>query len=127
MFEELFTGLTVRAVTQRLVTHLLLDLPLPPPVLVDFGVDSATHYRALKDVLFTDDEQALPDPDGDEQVTVDQATEGLRQRILELDAALGNGPLLNALVKKYAPQYSDRVRFCTSMDIITGRAEPEER
>ena len=50
----------------------------------------------------------------------------LRQRIVELDAAIGNGTMLNALVKKYAPQYAATVQFCTSMDVITGRAEPSE-
>lgn len=127
MFDELFADLILRPVTQRLVTHLLLDLALPPSVLVDFGVDSESHYRALKEVLFVDDERGLTNPDEDEQVTIVRATQALRQRILELDAALGHGPRLNALVKKYAPHYSERVQFCTSMDIITGRVTSSKR
>lgn len=127
MFDELFTGLTIRPVTQGLVTRLLLDLPLTPAALVDFGVDSATHYRALKAVLSSEEEGDLPVSDEEDETLDTRATETLRQRIVELDAAIGNGILLNALVKKYAPAYADRVKFCTSMDVITDRAEPTEQ
>lgn len=127
MFDELFTGLAIRPVTQGLVTRLLLDLPLTPAALVDFGVDSATHYRALKAVLSSEEEGDLPASDEEDETLDTRATETLRQRIVELDAAIGNGILLNALVKKYAPAYANRVKFCTSMDVITGRAEPSEQ
>jgi len=36
---------------------------------------------------------------------------------VELDQAFGNGPKLTALVKKYAPEYSDLI-FKTSWDEI---------
>jgi hypothetical protein len=124
MFDELFTGLTIRPLTKKLVTHVLLDIALTPAMTVDFGVDSDDHYRALKEILFVDDDQELSDPDEDEEQAIAQATEHLRQRIVALDAALGNGQMLNALVNQYAPQYVGRVHFCTSMDVITGRAKP---
>jgi hypothetical protein len=123
MFDEFFAGLAIRPLTQKLISQLLLDLPLTPAMLVDFGVDSENHYRALKEVLSVEEEGH---PDQDERVIAAQATERLRQRIVELNAAIGNGTMLNALVKKYAPQYTNTVQFCTSMDVITGRTEPSE-
>lgn len=126
MFDEVFTSLTIRPLTQQLVTRLLFDMALTPAMIVDFGVESDAHYRALKEVLFGEGEQEFPDQDEEESSKDDRALPILRERILALDAAIGNGEMLNALVKQYAPQYAERVQFCTSMDSISGRTKPLE-
>jgi hypothetical protein len=50
-----------------------------------------------------------------------QTLEDLRQRILELDAASGNGSMLDALVRQYAPEYAGQVHFQTAWDVLYGR------
>jgi len=117
--EPFLAELKIRPVTRNLVAALLLDLPLDPPALCDFGVDTANHYRALKAVLFED-----PALDGD-NVDNQTAYAIFCERVKALDAAYGNGPRLNALVRKHAPQYAQRVRFSTSWDEILGRSEDE--
>jgi hypothetical protein len=103
MMQTWIATLPVRPVTKRLIQCFVLDLPLPTAVMVDFGVDSLDHYRALKAVLFSDDVA--------ETLSDEAADAALRQRIEALDKALGNGAKLNALVQTYAPQYADRVEF----------------
>lgn len=51
--KDLFQGLAIKPLTRRLVNHLLLDQPLEPILIVDFGVESADHYRALKPPYLT--------------------------------------------------------------------------
>lgn len=123
MMDSWIDTLPIRSVTKQLVNRIMLDLSLPSPVLVDFGVDSDNHYQALKLVLLND--YALPEPETDEDdaVSYEGTMQMLRQRVLELDAAYGNGAMLNALAKKYAPQYAKIVHFQTSWDVIYGRAE----
>jgi hypothetical protein len=97
----------------------MLDLPLTPAALTDFGVETANHYRALKEVLFggpASDEESLDD---------DEALLELCERVEALDKAYGNGRMLNALVRKYAPAYAAVVDFHTSWDEIFGRTEEE--
>lgn len=106
--DPFFEGLEIRPVTRRLVECIFWDLPLPPPVIVDFCVDTANHYRALKEVLFIEAE--ADDTEGEDGVF----SEELRKRILALEDALGSGPKLNTLIKRFAPQYADRVHFQTS-------------
>jgi hypothetical protein len=72
-------------------------------------VDSTLHYRALQHIIFN-----APNPDD------------WRERIVALDAALGNGAMLNALVKRYAYQYAGQVHFQTSWDVLYGRATEEQ-
>jgi hypothetical protein len=115
--------LPIRPVTKQLVNRLLLDLPLPTPVIVDFGVDSEQHYRALKEVLSIEDERDPLNPDEEEAAVDAKTIQRLCQRIVELDEVLGNGTLLNALVRRYAPQYAESVHFQTSWDVISGRAD----
>ncbi|MFN8495571.1 MAG: hypothetical protein U0350_48710 [Caldilineaceae bacterium] len=122
--EALVRDLHVRPTTQRLVMHLILDLPLTPAVITDFGATSANHYRALKDILLNDSEDAGDAHPEDEQANA-QGLRALRERICELDQALGNGAQLNALVRKYAPAYADRVSFWTSWDELYGRTPDE--
>lgn len=95
--------LPIRPVTKRLVQCVLLDVPLPAPVVIDFGLDTPNHYRALKEVLFGDGVETHQTPE--------QVDSALRQRIIALDEALGDGPKLTALVRTYAPQYAERVQF----------------
>lgn len=123
MMDSWIDTLPIRSVTKQLVNRIMLDLSLPSPVLVDFGVDSDNHYQALKLVLLND--YALPEPETDEDdaVSYEGTMQTLRQRVLELDAAYGNGAMLNALVKKYAPQYAKIVHFQTSWDVIYSRAD----
>jgi hypothetical protein len=125
LFDPLFQGLSIRPVTRHLVENLILDLPLEVPQLVDFGVDSANHYRALKEILFIEAEADEAESDS----TV--VREELRKRILALDEALGSDPKLNALVRRYAPQYADRVHFHplpTSWDELDACTdEPQEK
>jgi len=103
--------LPIRPVTKRLVEHCLLDLPLSAPAVIDFGLDTPNHYRALRAVLFGDD---VDEPQADE--AVDSA---LRQRIIALDEVLGNGPKLDALVRTCAPQYAKLVQFRTPRTFIS--------
>ena len=93
MTQHLTTGLNIRPLTKRLVDQLCLDLPLPLPVVTDFGVDTADHYRALRAILLNDPKQEDFDPDDQEQVNRE-----LRKRIVELDQAYGNGAKLNTSI-----------------------------
>lgn len=124
LVESFVRALPVRPTTQRLVTHLILDLPLTPAVMTDFGVTSDNHYRALKDVLLNDSEDAVDADAEDEQVSA-HVLQVLQQRIRELDQALGNGRQLNTLVRKYAPAYAGHVSFWTSWDELYGRTPDE--
>ena len=111
-------GLAIRPLTQHFVSRLLWDLPLTPPQLVDFGIDSKDHYRALRAALINDN------PNGEVQ-DQDGYKRELRKRVIELDKAYGNGPKLTALVKKYAPEYG-AVVFTTSWDVLAGRIIEEK-
>jgi hypothetical protein len=104
--------------------HLLLDLPVTPPLAGDFGIRSADHYRALKTALFAaqeDIEAAVEDADGAEAASLS----GLRKRILALDAAYGQGARLTAFVREYAPLYAERVSFRTVWDALFGRSDAD--
>jgi hypothetical protein len=122
--DTLFEELKIRPMTRHMAISLFFDLPLTPAALNDFGVDTANHYRALNEVLFggsASDEESVDDH---------KAYQALCERVKELDQALGNGSMLNALVRKYAPAYAQVVHFHTSWDEIFGRTEeeaPEER
>jgi hypothetical protein len=109
-------NLEIRPLTRRLVEHLLWDLPLSVPELVDFSVASPDHFRALVAVLKFDDD----DEDAD------RALDELQRRIVELDKAYGNSRMLNALIQKYAPEYAQVVKFTpTPWDEIFGRTEDD--
>jgi hypothetical protein len=121
--DSFFEGLKIRPATQHLVEALLLDVPLSPTGTVDFGVASAPHYRALREVLYIPMEEV---DDEHDLVASANVQNELRQRIVELDQALGNGAAINALVKRYAPQYAGRVTFQTSWDVLYGRTTEEQ-
>ena len=104
--------LPIHDVTKQLVMYYLLDMPVPETVKGEFGIDTLMHYRALRAVLF-----------GEDAYTPDEAQKTLHRRILEVEAALGNGPMLNALVKRYAPQYAEGVYFQTAWDALWGRTD----
>ncbi len=106
---------SIRPATRRLVGNLTLDLPMDPPLITDFGIDSDNHYRALRAVLFNEPHEEIPE----------EAEEAVSTRMQFLDDAHGNGPRLNALVKLYAPEYADHVKFETSWDVIDGRTGDE--
>ncbi len=122
--DTLFEALKINAMTRHMAISLFFDLPLAPPELRDFGIDTANHYRALKEVLYggaTSDEESVDDYKEDQE---------LCERVKALDQAFGNGSMLNALVRKYAPAYAQVVHFHTPCDELFGRTEeesPEER
>lgn len=102
-----FGGIYVWPKTKRLVEKLFLDLPLGVPDIVDFGVDTPNHYRALRAVL---DSPAL------EGLTDEESVAKCAEIISELDRACCNGPALTALVEKYAPEWAGKITFKTSWD-----------
>ena len=93
---HIFAHTQVRPMIIRLIGCLMLDLPLTPATIVDFGVDTPDHYRALQAVVTTPE--------------VDLVDLGK-----ELDRALGKGEAISAIVKKYAPEYGS-VTFHTDWD-----------
>ncbi len=102
--------LNIHPITKRLVNRIMLDLPLAPPHIVDFGVGTPDHYRALRAVLINDGALTM-------ESSKNEVLRELNKRIVELDQAYGNGSKLMTLVKKYAPEYADLL-FRTSWDEI---------
>ena len=98
---------TVRPMTRTLIRKLVLDAPLSPAELTDFGVDSPNHYRALRQALETGME------------ATDMATFAQ-----ELDKGLGDGPALTALVQRYVPGCG--VTFTTVWDTLSEFSESGE-
>lgn len=93
----------IRPVTQRLLSSIFFGESLTPATRVDFGIDSSDHYEALAEAVRSD------------AITIQQ-----------LDDALGNGPMLTALVNE-AQCNPGNVVFETSWDVIYGRTqEPRE-
>ena len=88
-----------RPTTRHLVTSILLDAWPNHAAVVDFGIDSQKHYEALY----------FPIREGEITPKV-------------LDAALGDGPKLTALVREAASNPHKDVEFHTSWDLILGRA-----
>src|SRR4051794_38979088 len=85
--EYIFSELQIKPVTRGLIQHLWWDLPLSIPELVDFGVETSDHYRALRAVLRYDAEE----PDEEEsEVASAKVLAALQQRILALDDAYGD-------------------------------------
>jgi hypothetical protein len=78
----------IRLVTINLISNLLLDQPLSPAQITNFGVKSPSHYAALREML-----ENLP------METVAHL----------LDEALGDGEKLTTLVREHAPYYTDVV------------------
>lgn len=112
----LLADLKIRPVTKHLVERLCEDRPLTPASIVDFGVDTGDHYAALYN-LFRG--QVAVEAGQGNKSALDQ----LRKRAVELDQACGNGSLLNALVRKYSPEFVEVVHFHTSWDEIFGMSE----
>ncbi len=113
--ETLFEELKLRPMMRHMAISLFFDLPLTPAALNDFGVDTANHYRALKEVLFGGPASA------EESVDDYKEYQALCERVKKLNQACGNGPMLNALVGKYASAYAQVVHFHTPWDEIFGR------
>jgi len=90
--------LSVRPTTRSLVTSILMDAWPNPATIVDFGIDSQKHYEALY----------FPIREAEIMPKV-------------LDAALGDGPKLTALVRDAASNPHQDVEFHTSWDLILGR------
>lgn len=114
----LLDGLKIRPVTKHLVELLYEDRPLSPACIVDFGVDSSDHYYALRNMVGGG--LGIAAIDGDRA-----AIKELRKRIMQLDDACGNGFRLNALVRRYVPEFAQVVHFYTSWDAIYGRADEQ--
>lgn len=114
--DHFFETVPVRPMTKCLVENLLLEMPLSPAQTVDFGVDTQAHYRTLQMMVLNALGKATRN---------DFTLAALRQVMIELDQALGNGPKLNALVKQYMPTYAPSVHFHTSWDKIYGRSDEQ--
>jgi hypothetical protein len=89
---------SVRPTTRHLVTSILLDSWPSHATVVDFGIDSQKHYEALYYPIRQS--EIMP---------------------LALDAALGDGPKLTAMVRDAASNPHKDVEFHTSWDLILGR------
>jgi hypothetical protein len=121
--QDRLNGLEIKPLTQDLIDRLLLDRPLEPAIIVDFGVESAAHYRALKAALSNDDTDVVNDDEAEGYAEEHRQRTALRTRIVELDAACGNATKLNAFIQRHAPEYAEIVYFTpTSWDYIEGRA-----
>ena len=90
----------MRPLAPKMLDALLMDAPLSPALRIDFGVDSMDHHRALQ------------------QAARDGATAE------ELDAALGSGPRLAALIRHRAPQW-DHLNWVTAWDDMGPPPEEE--
>jgi hypothetical protein len=90
--------LSVRPTTRNLVTSILMDAWPNHAAVVDFGIDSRKHYEAL--CFPIREAEIMPKA---------------------LDAALGDGPKLTALVRDAASNPHMDVEFHTSWDLILGR------
>lgn len=89
---------SVRPTTRHLVTSILFDAWPSHASAVDFGIDSQKHYEALY----------FPIREG--EITPET-----------LDAALGDGQKLTALVREAASNPHKDIEFHTSWDLILGR------
>ena len=89
------TTMFVRPVTERAYMALMLDVPLSPAAMTDFGASTTEHYAAL------------------------QATVRAGATRNDLDAALGSGHELTALVKRYTGR---DVAFTTAWDLLVTEA-----
>ena len=72
---------------------------------------------SLKTIVLYGDELEVEESDGPGTLEI------VGKRIVELDAALGNGAKLDGLLKRYAPAYAGRVHFHTSWDVLFERGE----
>ena len=81
----------VRSVTERAYMALMLDVPLSPAAMTDFDAPTTEHYAALQAAIRAG------------------ATRN------DLDAALGNGRELTALVKRYTGR---DIAFTTAWDLL---------
>jgi hypothetical protein len=81
----------VRPLVKKLVELLVLDLPLTPAMIVDFGLSTDDHRRALLDAI----EEACETPGALPIISA------------ELDEALGDGTKITAFVHKYAPWHAE--------------------
>ena len=88
----------VRPVTRRLIESMMLDMWPNHTAIVDFGIDSQSHYEALY----------YPIREG-------------TMMPLALDDALGNGEKLTRLTRDAASNPHRDIEFHTSWDLISGR------
>jgi hypothetical protein len=90
--------LAVRMTTRNLITSILMDEWPSHGAVVDFGIDSQKHYESLYYPIR--EAEIMPKA---------------------LDAALGDGPQLTAMVRDAASNPHKDVEFHTSWDVILGR------
>lgn len=90
-FDDATEPRDVRPLVKTLVNVLVLDLPLTPAMIVDFGLSTDDHRRALHDAI----EEACETPGA------------LPIIYAELDEALGDGAKITAFVHKYAPWHAE--------------------
>ena len=89
----------IRPVTQALFNAVMFDIRPRASAIVDFGIDTQEHYEALHAGVRAG------------EVTIDQ-----------LDAALGSGPKLTALVRSAPSNPHPDIVFRTSYDALYDEA-----
>jgi hypothetical protein len=95
--------LSVRPVTRDLVTSILIDAWPGHAAVVDFGIDTQKHYEALYHPIR--EAEIMPKA---------------------LDAALGDGPALTAMIRQASSNPHKDVTFSTSWDLILGRQTEQD-
>jgi len=89
-------GIGIRPVTARLFEAMLLDIwPDSAAAIVDFGLDSQAHYEALHSAIRAGEISAV-----------------------QLDAALGNGAKLTALVRSSPSNPHKDIEFHCAGDAL---------
>lgn len=111
-------GMSIHDSTRELVESVQSDRPMTPSTRAEFGIQSQEHFEALGDVLTGRGQTGAPAAEAEAGSVIDT-------RLMLLDDARENGPRLNALVKLYAPNYGDSVKFETRWDRQAGRTGTE--
>ncbi|MEM7130233.1 MAG: hypothetical protein AAF702_28135 [Chloroflexota bacterium] len=106
-------------ITRDLLRYLLMDMPMTPAMIADFGVETADHYRLLREAMFyaQDPEHDAIEPNSLSEEKIDELfEESMERRAIELNSAIRRSSKLNAFVRKYVPALYPHVRFETGYD-----------
>lgn len=110
-----FAGLSIRPTTMSLVEHLMLGEPLTAEEVINFGVDTQTHYRVLQIIVQDACGEA---EDLDDEMSCGLILLEMHRVLVELDKAFSNSAKLNELIPTYVPEYAGLVRFHTTRDLL---------
>jgi hypothetical protein len=112
MMDDFFEGLSIRPVTRKLVENLILDLPVSPAQIRDFGV-SALHYRLLQRMVWDVYGNNTVAPD---DVDYERIVLKLREIIVEIDKVLGDSARLQTLIQENVSKIDIRIHANTTWD-----------